>query len=595
MKKFKTLLALLLCMVLLTGCSTSMMEHTDTYFTQMAYVFDTAVNSSRLIAEAEANSATQPTIAENALAAPTNLTVDADGNYSFDAVENAASYIIFVYANETTKDATSKLQIMEDGSAKYTGNVADIQTTSGKGGTVTLGYGSWDIRVVAYPDFENSDYVASPEATYTYIKSGAVEHGSPEIAYMWSIFGNELTISVNGMDYSTTAYPTQIDLTLINDNDSSDVVELQITDVSGSSASVTTDQVKLDATYSVSAALKWDESYVTNASFSIDGVKAQTSSTVNLLSDNFYYSGNIFKELHFPHVQTGFDPINGGQVGIYQVNPYATLRVGAGSGSGNQGNVSSDDQTDTTRYFNATPNRADDGAKYSYNVMITSPAGGMNANGANFGGSETTTVIFAVLNLYDDGTLSMEIEYQYISSGWHTCYVPGAICYGSWTENSDGTVNLNYNHEEAKETIYEAVTELTGQAAEYLKEHPEFRSSNQGGMGGGGMGGGGMAGFEIEPENTTFDENAESFSFNIGTAELLHTTATRKDTPAEGAKYSYQLEKGDPNAPFNVEMTLDLMEDGTAVVNVSAAGPISAATVNGTWAIENGVITLSFE
>ena len=111
----------------------------------------------------------------------------------------------------------------------------------------------------------------------------------------------------------------------------------------------------------------------------------------------------------------------------------------------------------------------------------------------------------------------------------------------------------------------------------------------------GGPGGGGMPGFEVEPETTSFDEGAESFTFKIGSHQFFNTTATLQAEPDEGSTYTYKLAKGDPAAPFDCEMYLQLKADGTAEVSVSAAGPIAASTVTGTWTAEGGVITVTFE
>jgi hypothetical protein len=91
------------------------------------------------------------------------------------------------------------------------------------------------------------------------------------------------------------------------------------------------------------------------------------------------------------------------------------------------------------------------------------------------------------MNIYDDGTFSVEIEYQYIRTDAMNAavyYVPGVICYGVYTENSDGTLNLSYDHENAEETDYAIVTELTGKAAEAAANKPQDEDDTQqeGGM-----------------------------------------------------------------------------------------------------------------
>ena len=83
----------------------------------------------------------------------------------------------------------------------------------------------------------------------------------------------------------------------------------------------------------------------------------------------------------------------------------------------------------------------------------------------------------------------MEIEYQYISTDRMNSavyYVPGVECTGVYFENADGTLTLSYDHENARETDYDIVTELTGQAAQYAAEHPEEALEEEtGGMPGG--------------------------------------------------------------------------------------------------------------
>ena len=124
------------------------------------------------------------------------------------------------------------------------------------------------------------------------------------------------------------------------------------------------------------------------------------------------------------------------------------------------------------------------------------------------------------------------------------------------------------------------------------------KAASSGGMGGPGGdmgGGGGMAGFEVEPEDTTFEEGVESFTFKIGSHQFFNTTATLQETPDDGSTYTYKLAKGDAGAPFDCDMFLQLKEDGTAVVTVAASGPIAASTVNGTWTADGGMITVTFE
>lgn len=469
MKRFKKTLPVLasaaLCACFLTGCGSNVAEHTSTYFTQMGNVITTAIAASQV--DRSGGSTSGDLVAENALAKPANFTVDENGNYSFDAVENAQYYYIFVYTDENSMDASAQSEkILDDGSASYTGSLNDITSFT---------YESWDIRVVAYPDFENSDYAASPAASCTYVVSGAVEYTELTTDYMWTVTSNKLSVKINGLDYGMTAYPTDITVTLTNTADASDVVTVDVTDVSSSSVTAETTDCKTDATYSIALDLQWDETYVTNPTYSTTGSDAETSSTENLISGDFSYSSSIFNAFDFPHVKTNFDPVAGGDAGYW----YNTAETNNGSGS----NESDTEETDKNCYFVATPKTANDGALYSYDVVVTSPAGGITASPKLSPGSGSTDTIYGEMNIYDDGTFSVEIEYQYISTDMMNAavyYVPGVICYGVYTENADGTLNLSYDHENAEETDYDIVTELTGKAAEAAAQAGDSGDSQQG-------------------------------------------------------------------------------------------------------------------
>ncbi len=464
LRKVGIVLSLAMCLSLCTACSTNVGEHSSTYINQMAYVFKTAANNN--VDTAEGSSSLDP----DALLAVENLTVDEDGNYSFDATENASYYYVYIYSDNTTKDATAQSEkIEEDGSETYSGSISDF---------AQLTYGDWKVAVVAYPD-KDSDYKASPEAKFTYTRSGEVEYGDPQVYYMWSLNSKTLTIKVDDMDYAQTAYPTDIHLTLTNDSDSSDVIELDISDIEDSSATASTTDAKEDATYSVKADFTWDENYVSNPSYSVDGATAETSSTENKIAGNFYYSSSIFNAFDFPHVQENFDPEKGGSVGYWFNN-------GSESTGGWGQPEATDDDTDTNAYFEATPKTAENGAKWSYDIEVTSPSGTITATPKLSPGSATTSHIFGTLDIFEDGTFKMDIEYQYLrtdSMNAAVYYVPGVECTGIYSTNEDGTINLSYDHENAKETDYDVVQEVTGKAAQWLEEHPDEVLSESPSMG----------------------------------------------------------------------------------------------------------------
>ena len=105
--------------------------------------------------------------------------------------------------------------------------------------------------------------------------------------------------------------------------------------------------------------------------------------------------------------------------------------------------------------------------------------------------------------------------------------------------------------------------------------------------------GGGDA-WKVKPTALTITEGESGFTFKIGAHDFLKTTATLADTPDEGADYTYLLAKGDPNAPFESDMRLQLMSDGTAELTVEAAGPLSAAHKYGTWTNNGGTIEVEW-
>ena len=465
MRTRAALVAGLVCMGLLSGCS-NVGEHSNTYFKQMSNVVSTAISSQQAIAAAEAESSdtTETVVDENALSTPADFVVNEDGTYSFSAVENAQYYYIYVYESTTSMDASTQSEkILDDGSDSYSGTLSDL-------GTFT--YQTWDIRVVAYPDYENTDYTASAAASCEYVVTGEVEYGEPTFSYMWTVTSGALEVKVSDMEYTLTAYPEEILLTLTNTADSSDVVTIDITDVDSTSASGSTTDVQEDAAYAISAEFIWDEDYVTNPDYTMDGGEAETSSTENLISGEFYYSSAIFNNFDFPHVYEGFDPEEGGLAGVWYIDS-STIQTGWGW---EEEETDDEEETDNNCYFYATPIDAEDGALYSYSIMVTSPGGSITATPLMSPGSNSTDAIFGYMNIYDDGTFTVEIEYQYISTDMMnaaTYYVPGVMCEGVYVEEADGTLTLSYDHENAYETDYDIVTEVTGQAAEYQAAQAE--------------------------------------------------------------------------------------------------------------------------
>lgn len=457
MKNTKRILSILLLAALclaLTGCGTKAASNFARYFGYMADVVETSVSSSRAIREAKN---AEPVVDENTLPAPANFTVDEAGNYSFDAVDGADYYMLYVYADAVTVDATAKSsKIANDGSASYSGSVS---------GFSNLSYGDWYVGVVAYPDYSVSEMKASAPAKAEYLISGAVELGEPKFGSMWSVAANTLEITVSGMNFSGTAYPERMELTLTNTADSADVVTLEAESV-GSSATLSTDACTAGASYAIHADFFWDETLVTNPTASAEGGVAQTSATDNLIDEDYAYTGSIFSSCDFPHIQRDFDPVAGGCAGVW-VNTGSAGGASMGMGSGEASGEADGEETDRNAYFEATPIAAANGAKYSYDVVVSSPSGSVGLGARITSG--TVAAGYGTLDIFDDGTFRMELEYQYIRMdriSSMVSYMPGAECYGTYTVNPDGTLNLSYDHANAALTDFAVVTELTGKAAE---------------------------------------------------------------------------------------------------------------------------------
>lgn len=446
---------------LLAGCGTNVGEHSSTYFTQIKNVMDTAA----AYAKVDKTGGSSEEVDENALAKPANFTISEDGTYSFEGVENAQYYYIYIYTDSNSMEASTKSdKILEDGSGIYTGNLNDL-------GRFT--YQTWNVRVVAYPDYENSDFTASPAATCDYVVSGAVEYQQPTVYYMWNVVSGELTLKLDELNYGSSAFPTNVEVVLTNAADANDVVKVDSGAVSNTSITVSTDKVTPGASYATTLNFTWDEEYVSNPGYSTEGVEAFTSKTDNMISGDFSYSSSIFNNFDFPHVKVGFDPENGGDAGYW-------YNDGSNSGGGwNPWGQSqdTDEDKDENCYFNAIPKAAENGAKWSYDIEITCPDSDITASPKLSPGSGSTDIIFGSMDIFADGTFKLEIEYQYIKTDMMNAavyYVPGTICEGVYSQQSDGTLTLSYDHENAYETDYDIVTELTGKAAAYGEANPDW-------------------------------------------------------------------------------------------------------------------------
>ncbi len=100
-------------------------------------------------------------------------------------------------------------------------------------------------------------------------------------------------------------------------------------------------------------------------------------------------------------------------------------------------------------------------------------------------------------------------------------------------------------------------------------------------------------GFTFKISKFSFDKGAKEFTFNLGKTEMMMgATATLANTPASGAIYTYNILKK-TGAPFNLEGTLDINSDNTAVLKMESVGPVQGGTFNGTWTEADGKIQVS--
>ncbi|MBD5133477.1 MAG: hypothetical protein HDT38_03240 [Clostridiales bacterium] len=338
-----------------------------------------------------------PTQADSAaaLAAPQQFTLDAQGNFSFEGVENADYYLIYLCDTQATEDGDSYLYSSEmiaatESNASYTGALGDI---------VDYAYGDYLAKVFAFPALGDSDHAMSSAATAAYTFSGT-QH-DPEVAYFWNTFDNTMGVQLlNIGDYTYEAYPDQVDVTFTNVNNSSDVVTVTLEGLSPDNCAASTSGITRGETYRITAVSTSESPYVTNpVTQDITVAEAVTCGEVNAMVLGYVYADNIDgeKALLFPRVCERFDLANGGS---------------AGEVSARYGQYS----------HTATPTGPN-----TYDILID----------MRMFNADTIWSIPGTLELHDDGTLTLR------ENGWGP--VPSANISGIWVDNGDGTAALSYD------------------------------------------------------------------------------------------------------------------------------------------------------
>lgn len=381
---------------LITGCGTTVVENTQNYFAQVGNVMnDLKKSGDGDSKEAESTGAPK-------LAAPADFMVDADGNFSFDAVEDADHYLIYMCAPDAVKDEDdfiySSDAIYDNGNADCKGNLSDV---------INYAYGEYLVKVLAFPALDDTEHDFSQAATASYTITGIMDN--PEIAYFWNAFTDTMDIQISNINsYQYEVYPDQVVVTFTNTENASDIVTVELTDISLENYSAKTDAVLRDNTYEITAVAESSSEFVNNASSEVVQVEqALALGERNILVDGYSFpegsNGFARGAGQFPNICESFAPETGGVCG-----------EAIGSAPGGAG-----DRIELI--YTATPIEAADGAVYSYSIE----APGFFP----FTGS---------MSLYADNSLVMLMD------GPAGPVQPTQI-EGVWLENEDGTYTLCFN------------------------------------------------------------------------------------------------------------------------------------------------------
>lgn len=389
------LMAAVLCLAC-TACGSSAGTHLSSYFSRVGDIVSDLASGSNVPggASTPAPGTSDPSSTAVQLATPANFTVDAEGNYSFDGVENANFYLIYFCEPTATEDGDDYLfassPIYDDGSTTYAGNCSDL---------FQFNYGEFLVKVFAFPELTDATLSMSSAATADYVFTGA--QSDPVLDYFWNT--NDATLELvltNVGDYAYEAYPDQVEITFTNTADPADTVTAALEGVSAENYTLTVDSLTKGASYQVTALSRSSSEYVTTPETgTVTVAEALTLGEVNILSDGYTYSDGWAT---FPRLTEAF-PLSGGS---------------AGTMTGKQGEMSAE--------IEATPAAAASGASYSYTIAV------------DFGGFS----LAGTLDLMADGTMTFtENGGGPISAGSIT---------GSWVDNGDGTVTLSYRPADIK-------------------------------------------------------------------------------------------------------------------------------------------------
>lgn len=368
--------------------TTTLGANVNQYAKDTASILDTLFASSKSTSERTVNKA----IDLPKIASPTDFSVDAEGNYSFTGVEEAAYYLIYLCEPDATGNEDSYLyssnQISSKGAVEYTGRLAD---------EFDFSYGSYLAKVLAFPELSDKEHAKSVPVNAEYRCAGVLSE--PDIAYYWNIFDEKMNIQVANINtYQYEVYPDQVAVTFTNVNDAGDQVVVTMEDISAENYAGETSELTKGETYEITAVASSESEFVEAAASDIAVVnEGLLVGETSIFTENYFYTDNFSSNYYsFPRVCVSFDLANGGEAG-----------PGYHKGS--------------VMPIEATPTDSTDGAAYSYTLVC-------RFYGKSFTGS---------LNLYSDGT------FKFKEDGWGPVS-PGSI-EGCWLDNGDGTAVLSYN------------------------------------------------------------------------------------------------------------------------------------------------------
>lgn len=393
-KQLVVLSAVVFLCAFCASCGSSVLSQTSEYFSNVGSVLDRLVGRAGNITRQISEDGVQ------ALDIPGNFSVSENGSFSFTGVENADYYLIYFCDPSATEDGDDYLY-----SSDPIRNVSAGEEFSGKfQDVIQYAYGEYLVKAFAFPSLEDTMYSMSGAAKASYTFSG--KQDAPQITYYWNTFNGTLEMQLlNINNYLYQSYPDQLEITLTNTADPSDVLKLSIEDVSPENCSLVTEQITRGTTYHISALSISENPYVTNQVSDTTEVAASvTFGELSVMTPGFTYSDQVdgAHAFLYPRVCTDFPLTESGSAGTVPgiFGPYS---------------------------FETTPATSLGGDSYTYDVQI----------GMTMFNSETIWEIEGILELREDGTLYLR-EY-----GVGPC--PSSEIQGFWVDNGNGTATLCYD------------------------------------------------------------------------------------------------------------------------------------------------------